>query len=79
MKELAHLICLQNIPDLLPFNVLLFGRVSAFSQELAENGSVVVAFAGGYISITFRRHGHEVHKSTCGHGPNPRSLDKRYI
>ena len=78
-NEPAHLVLFQNIPDFLPLDVLLLGRVSAFPQKLAENGSIVIAFGGGYIAITFRCHREEVHESVCGHGPNPGCFDERHI
>lgn len=59
--------------------MLLLGGVSAFPQKLAENCSIVIPFAGRYIAITLRCHGHEVHESACGHGPDPGGLDERYI
>jgi len=47
-----HLVFLQDIPDFLPLDVFLLGRVSAFPEEFAEDCSVVVTFGNGYISIT---------------------------
>lgn len=59
--------------------MLLLGWISALPQKLAEDCSIIVALAGGYIPVAFSCHRQEVHKSTCRHGPDPRCLDERYI
>lgn len=75
----TYFVFLQDIADLLPLDMLLFGWVSAFPEEFAENCSIIITFAGGYISVTLGCDRHEVDESGYGHGADPRCLDERYV